>query len=211
MKYTARYRTDFWFIYRLIPRHIKRPECHNSKYFNKFPKPKKDEYYYDPTLDDPFLNQLASEILKKIGKKSDKYKAGYILKLVQMGYTYKHDSELFGVEDKHGYPVCTSYLHLGDCEDGAILGAGLSKLCGLDQTLIYVYGHMAYGVRVNGFGCKYEYNGKKYLWCETTDTMPIGFHQNNKKIYGIYEPSLPPKDYIDTYTYNDQFDKYPLR
>lgn len=91
-----------------------------------------NEYLYDSTIDDPFLNDIASQIIKKVGKKSDKYIAGYILKLVQMGYTYKHDIDIFGDSDRHCFPVCLSYLHEGDCEDGAIMGAGLSKLCGLD-------------------------------------------------------------------------------
>jgi hypothetical protein len=37
MKFTARYRKDFWFFYYGIPRHVKCPNCLISKYFNRFP------------------------------------------------------------------------------------------------------------------------------------------------------------------------------
>lgn len=210
MKITARYRKDFWFFYHFIPRHIERPQCQSSKYFDKFPLIDDTYWNYAMTLDDNFLNELASNINKKIGNKSDKYKAGYILKLVQSGYTYQSDYETFGQKDQRAFPLCTSYLHIGDCEDGAMLGAGLSQLLGLDTQVIFVYGHQAYGVRVNGFGCKFEHEGKNYLWCESTSIMPIGVHKNDLKIIGTYTPMVPQEDYIENHTRYDAYYRYPL-
>lgn len=210
MKQTARYRKDFWFFYHFIPRHIKCPDYKQSKYYDRFPIRSSQNYKYDATIDDPFMIELASEINKKIGNKSDKYKAGYILKLVQHGYTYQSDTKTYGSSDKNQFPVCTSLIHIGDCEDGAFLGAGLSTLCGLDQAIIYVYGHMAYGVQVNGFGWKFSHEGKKYLWCETTSVLPIGMHSNELKVLGTYTPTEPPEDFIYKCTEIDDFDKYPL-
>ena len=210
MKLTAKDRKDFWFFYYFIPRHVKRPTCELSKYYNRFPKKNNDTYKYQMTLDDPFMVELAENINKKIGNKSDKYKAGYILKLVQMGYTYRSDSKTYGVAEKYQFPVCTSYLHIGDCEDGQLLGVGLCKLCGLDQAIVHVEGHLAYGVRVNGFGCKFEHEGKKYLWCESTQITPPGVHVNEKKVINTYTPEVPPELYIYTDTVEDKFNKYPL-
>ena len=208
MKTTAKNRDDFWFFYRFIPRHIKRPDCKQSPYFDRFPRKDVVVCKYQMTLDDPYLIQLAQQINIKTRGKSAKYKAGYILKLVQMGYTYQKDRKTYGVDEKYQFPVCTSYLHIGDCEDGALLGVGLSKLCGLDAQLIRVHGHLAYGVRVNGFGCKFKHDGKKYIWCEQTSIMPIGVHFNNKKILGTFTPFSPPVDYIANHSTPDLFDKY---
>ena len=107
MKVTARYRKDFWFFYHFIPRHIKRPDCTSSKYFDRFPLTDSTYWVNAMTLDDSFLSELASNIDKKIGKKSDKYKAGYILKLVQSGYTYRSDTDTYGQVDYRAFPVCT--------------------------------------------------------------------------------------------------------
>lgn len=210
MNFTAKYRKDFWFIYHGIPRHIKRPVCQLSKYYDRFPQSDTNLIGYIPTIDDPFMIELAGNIMKKVGKRSQKYRAGYILKLVQMGYTYSLDRKTYGDRERYQFPVCTSFLHIGDCEDGAYLGAGLSKLCGIDQAIIHVYGHMAYGVNVDGFGCKFDHDGKKYLWCETTSPLPPGMHINDKIIFGTYSVEIPPEQFIKDHTYKDSFDKYPL-
>lgn len=211
MKQTARYRSDFWFFYHFIPRHVKRPQCQISQYYDKFPYADSEYWSCGMTLDDKFMIQLADELNKKIGNKSDKYKAGYILKLVQSGYTYQSDYKTYGKTDQRAFPVCTSLIHVGDCEDGAMLGAGLCQLMGIDTQVIFVTGHQAYGVRVNGFGCKFKHDGKTYLWCESTSILPMGICENKKQIIGTYTPKIPQEDYIQNHTRYDAFYRYPLK
>lgn len=91
-----------------------------------------------------------------------------------------------------------------------MLGAGLCALLGIDTQVIFVYGHQAYGVRVNGFGCKFKHDGKNYLWCESTSIMPMGVHLNDKQIIGTYTPEVPKEDYIEKHTKYDPFYRYPL-
>lgn len=210
LKRLAKYTHDFWFMCWLIPRHIKRPDCEQSKYYNRFPIKKGQYWNLSQAIDDPFLIELADNINKKIGNKSDGYKARYILKLVQFGYTYRRDVKTYGDAERWAFPVCTSLLHIGDCEDGQLLGAGLSKLCGLDVVMVSLYGHAMYAVKVNGFGMKVEHNGEKYLLCETTSILPIGISLTEAKILATYEVEEPPQDYIDKYTIYDEFSKYPL-
>jgi hypothetical protein len=42
------------------------------------------------------MKELAKNIMKKVGRHSKKYIAGYILKMVQMGCTYKLDKNTYG-------------------------------------------------------------------------------------------------------------------
>lgn len=203
---SPRFENKFVFVHHLIPRIVKMPELETSKYFDRFP------YYrssmYCPTIDDPIMKELANNITRICNGKSDRYKASYILSLVQQGYRYQSDTKTYGKSEKFAFPVCTMYLKKADCEDGAFLGASLSKLCGLDTVIIDVVGHIAYGVNVPGIGCKVEHNGKKYLWCESTFTLPIGFHINDKKMEGIYDVEIPPNEWLYTNTYQDGFSKY---
>ena len=173
---------------------------------------KKGAYWsYAPQIDDPFMHELANNILAKVGKKSNRYIAGYILQLVQYGYTYRSDKDTYGDTEKWAFPVCTSLLHIGDCEDGSLLGAGLSKLCGIDTVTVSLKGHAMYAVRVNGFGMKVEHNGKKYLLCETTSVLPLGLNVSSAQIYGQYDVIAPPSEYLTNYTIYDPFIKYPLK
>lgn len=210
MKYTAKNREDFWFFFYGIPRHIKRPNCEYSQYYNRFPKKNSSIYEYASTIDDPFMIELAQALKDKIGNRSDRYKANYILKMVQSGVTYRKDSITYGNSERYAFPVCTSYLHIGDCEDSALLGAGLSKKLGLDTVMVLVNGHLAYAVNVNGFGVKVPYMGKKYLWCESTSIFPAGIYLDKFEIKGIYQVMTPPESYRDDDTYFDLFNKYPL-
>lgn len=207
-KHIARHTTDFIFFYRCIPRKVKRPDCKMSKYYDRFPTKDGTQWEYAPVIDDPWMKELADNVMKKIGKKSDRYRANYILHLVQYAYTYEKDKETYGTSEKWAFPVCTGFLHVGDCEDGALLGAGLSKLCGLDTVMISMWGHALYGVNVKGFGKRVEYEGKQYVMCETTAPVPMGISTVSGRFLGAYEVLYPPIDYLTTHTYEDGFEQY---
>lgn len=199
---------EFVFWYHFLPRKIKCPDCTKSPYFNRFPRNDYSHWNYVPTPDDQFMKKLADNVMAKIGNRSDKYKAGYILKLTQFAYTYTSDIQQYGVNERWAFPVCLGYLRRGDCEDGAVFGCTLSILCGLDAVMVSRYGHALYGVNVNGFGMKVDHNGKKYIQCETTAVMPMGITLNSGKFLGCYEVKEHPSDYIDRMTFYDEFDKY---
>ena len=200
------------FIYHLVPRSLEMPSFTDSPYFNRYPD-KASKWTVDlwsmcPTIDDPWLKELAKEVEEQCKGKSDKYKAGYILKIAQCIYTYEKDQKIYGQADRWQFPVCTAYLRTGDCEDGSFIGAGLSHLCGLDTVVIYEEGHALYGVNVKGFGFKVKYGNKSYLKCETTSILPIGMVLSNKTVKGIYEVKAPRDKFIEDLTFIDQFDKY---
>lgn len=161
-------------------------------------------------VNDPWMQFLAKELDAKIGKRSDCYKAGYILKLVQYGYRYQKDSKTYGVTERWAFPVCTAYLHVGDCEDGALLGAGLSYLLGLDVIMIQKEGHALYGVACKGFGMKYGYNGKSYLLCETTGIYPLGISLNDRRYIAGHDIGIPSDDYLEKHTYVESFDNIKI-
>lgn len=211
LKNTAKNRRDkpVWFLLNMIPRKVEVPCMEGSQYYDRFPKKIiPDVYSYATTLDDASIRELASILEKKIGKRSDSFKARYILAFVQMAIMYQSDSKTYGSDERYAFPCCTMKMRVGDCEDMALLGATLSKMLGLDAIIIHMTGHLAYAVNVNGFGKKIEFDGKKYLWAEATGFFPLGMVVNDKEIDGCYYPRTPPTDYISTQTYLDPFEKY---
>lgn len=199
---------DFWFQYRFIPRRVKRPDLRKSQYYDRFPNKDGTQWTYAPTINDMFMLELVSDLERKIGKRSDSYKAGYILKMVQYGYRYHDDAKTYGTSEKWAFPVCTCAGHIGDCEDGALLGACLSKLMGLDVVMVSWTGHALYGVNCKGFGMRIEHEGKKYLLCETTSVLPKGITLASGSFKKAYDIKVPEADYIEKHTYEDAFSKY---
>ena len=198
-----------WFLLNLIPRRVEVPSSKASQYYDRFPKKIiPDVYSYATTLDDVTIRELAEALEKKIGNRSDSYKARYILAFVQMAIRYQSDLKTYRSDERYAFPCCTLEQRVGDCEDMALLGASLSKLLGIDAIIIHMTGHLAYAVNVNGFGKKIEFDGKKYIWAEATGFFPLGFVVNDKEIDGCYYPKTPPTDYIATQTYEDSFSKY---
>ena len=200
------------FSYRLIPRKLDMPDYIQSPYFNRYPMKNErwteDYWRFCATVHDPFMKAIASQILEKTKGKSDRYRAGYILKVAQCIYTYESDKDIYGQTDRWQFPICTAYIRTGDCEDGSFIGAGLSYLCGLDTVVIYRTGHALYGVNVKGFGMRIEHNGKRYLQCETTAILPLGITLSSGAFKKAYDIQIPPEDFISNYTFIDQFDKY---
>lgn len=208
IKSRAKNQTDIVFRYRFKKYRLMMPDVTESKYFDRFPKKDGTQWNYGPAIDDPFMQKLADDVMMIISKKSDRYKAGFILRLTQYLYTYQKDIQTYGDSERYAFPVCTAYLRVGDCEDGALFGASLSRICGLDTILIHNEGHLLYGVRVKGFGMKISHNGKNYLKCETTGILPIGLTLNDGKFLDAYDVEYPPEDYVKKHTYIDEFDKY---
>lgn len=202
------------FIFRFMPQKLPMPTFKQSSLMNMYPdksnKWTTDMWRMCPSINDEWMKELARLVNERCVGKSDKYKAKYILKIAQCIYSYEHDSKVYGKNDVWQFPVCTAYLRTGDCEDGALFGAGLSKLCGLDTIMIYQEKHALYGVAVSGFGMKVTHNDKHYLKCETTSILPLGITFSEGKVLGTYDVIPMTPEFYQDRTYHDSFDKYKL-
>lgn len=66
------------------------------------------------------------------------------------------------------YPIETLTDEKGDCKDKSILAAAMLNQMGYDVVLLKYQKHMAVGVKVNGQGTYFEYEGSRYYYAETT-------------------------------------------
>lgn len=193
-------------LYRFRTYRVECPALYGSPYFDRFPSSKR--YIYEGTLDDPVLAELAGCIMEATRGRSERWRAGFILALVQQNVTYRSDSDTYGVSERYAFPVCALYLRAGDCEDSAYLGCALSRLCGIQSAIVRVDGHVAYGCFVRSIGYTFVHCGMTYIWCESTSVLPMGWYLGNRDIMGTYDLLNPPSGYIENGTFVDSFAKY---
>ena len=100
---------------------------------------------------------------------------------------YTSDSVTTGHDEYPRYPIETLVDNGGDCEDTALLTAGILREMGYGVVLLGLPGHMAVGVKGGQgvTGTYYLYNGVKYYYLETTGNgWDIGevpdAHRNSK-------------------------------
>ena len=212
LKLTAHSKTgSFRFLYRGLYRTVPCPSYADSTYWNRFPNntsASTHDFTYHGTIDDPFVTALAESVKGKVEGKTDAYKAGYILALVQQNVTYRRDTKTFGKAEKYGFPICTAYLRGCDCEDSAYLGASLSHLIGLDVAMFRVPGHMTYGVYLGSHRGNVDYrNNVIYNW---GDNSTYGGEDGHFNIVGnYYKPGPASKEriyFVDAYWYHEMDD-----
>lgn len=128
---------------------------------------------------DYLIQSLAEFMHKETMYLSDEDKVGVVLSFVQQCIQYEYDDDYCKKAEYFKYPLETLYDMRGDCEDSSILFAAIVKAMGYDVVLceytdLKLYrdkGHMAVAVALeNCYGMYYEYGGKKYFYCETTNT-----------------------------------------
>ena len=96
--------------------------------------------------------------------------------LLDFVHSHIYDKSIEEKADYVRYPLETMVERNGDCEDLAILGAGLMKSIGLDVALVVFpregekAGHAGVGVNGNFSGHYFNVEGKKYFYAETTGT-----------------------------------------
>ena len=149
------------------------PDLTKSPYYGKnAPKNLNWQAYY-PTIDDPVLKQVASQLNYLASKKKmgDTQKANFILKFVQMNIKYTKDSDQYGKSEYWVLPINTLAKKAGDCEDSAFLCACLMYLCGLDVINVNMVGHLTCAVDVPAFGKKYTLNNTTFYRAETTSAF----------------------------------------
>lgn len=132
-------------------------------------KGKKRSYHYpNYLLEDQghaFIGHLAAKLKAKAYKLklTEWERVNYFVTFVQ-SFEYKTEEGEYP-----RYPVETVLDGGGDCEDTAILLAGLLDRTGVDCILLSPPRHMAVGVAIKGYSGKYyEHEGKRYYYIETT-------------------------------------------
>lgn len=89
---------------------------------------------------------------------------------------YAYDKDTKSAEDYPRYPIETLTDNCGDCEDSSILLAGILRELGYDVCLLFYPSHTAVGLvdKTGMYKQTIPYNGKKYVYIETTGSRRIG-------------------------------------
>lgn len=127
---------------------------------------------------DPLITNLANGLKEAAeGENYDEYQTvSYILSFVQ-SLPYTSDDVTTGYDEYPRYPTETLVDGGGDCEDTSFLFAGIMRELNYGVCLIELQGHLAVGVlgEESIAGVYYEWDGKRYYYCETTgDGFSIG-------------------------------------
>ena len=139
--------------------------------------------------DPPILEDLASRIAPPAGNPEEGYfrLMNVVFFVQQIPYALDNSTDSYfnvvlpphlrsGVEYPK-YPTEMLVDGKGDCEDAAILMAGLLDALGYDTVLLEYSDHMALGIRMDGFNPYYarytpkhfEYEGEHYYYVEGTN------------------------------------------
>jgi len=125
------------------------------------------------TSDEPVIIQIANEMKETSSSNNYNYydTVNFALSFVQ-SLKYSYDNESVGSNEYWRFPVETLVDELGDCEDTSVLFASLMEAMGYDAVLISLPGHIAVGISGGDDypGTYYNYDGKRYYYCETTNT-----------------------------------------
>jgi hypothetical protein len=158
-----------------------------SSYVNMATDPD-DELFISSVVQE--LNETASEY-----HLSEDEKLQLVIALVQ-SIAYTNDNGTIVADEYPCYPIETIFIRGGDCEDTSILLAALLDAMGYDVALLHLdeAQHMAVGIALPvAYGQYYEYNGKQYLYIETTkENWPIG--QISLNLAGTHAYVYPLRD-----------------
>lgn len=143
--------------------------------------------YANTPLADDVKDILYPQLRELLKDKSQKDQAEILLNLVQTGFVYEYDEEVWGY-DRAFFAEETLYYPYCDCEDRSILFSRLVRdILQLDVILVFYPGHLAAAVafKEDMAGDYIELNGKKYIITDPTyigapigKTMP---EMNNKE------------------------------
>lgn len=159
--------------------------------------------YAQTPLDVTTREKLYAQLTSLISGKNELEAANMLLNLVQTGFTYKYDDEVWGgdrvffAEESLAYPYC-------DCEDRSILFSHLMRdLLGLDVALVYSPGHLFTAVKFsdNVEGTHISIGEEKYVVCEPTCTngAPVGWISSESRNSDVEVIKLSKIDYDKNY------------
>ncbi|MEM2205334.1 MAG: hypothetical protein QXF20_04785 [Candidatus Hadarchaeales archaeon] len=155
------------------------------KWFRNRPRVRDYSEYVDNPADDQWISHLAGLLENAVKGWGDFEKLDFVLSFVQ-GWPYTSDDVTTGYDEYPRYPIETIVDGGGDCEDTSILFASLVKALGYEVVLLLLEEdrHMAVGVAISREMVErwnryypltyYEYNGKIYAYCETTEGWELG-------------------------------------
>lgn len=137
-------------------------------------------FYANTPMDERVARQLYPALREKLKGLSQTEAVNRLLNLVQTGFVYGYDSEIWGhdraffAEESLYYPYC-------DCEDRSILLTRLVRdLLGLRCILVYYPGHLASAVCFTEGGVAGDYielDGRRFVIADGTITgwgAPVG-------------------------------------
>lgn len=161
-----------WY-YHLRKYSIDIPPAHLSTYHLQVHDTDYKSLPYFGTIDDPVIAQIAEDFNDLFKFKSDKFKAHCLQAMIQQNVAYVSDNVRFGIDNCWCFPIRTLITKHGDCEDSALLYAGLAHLIGIDVVLVYFETHMLCAVFVSG---------DDYIPIELTGYIPLP--SSSKKLVG---------------------------
>ena len=136
------------------------------------------QIYAQTPISQGVKNQLYPELRRQLAGKTEAEAANLLLNLVQTGFSYGYDQEIWGCADRPFFAEETLYYPYSDCEDRAILYSHLIRdLLGLDVVLLHYPNHLATAVCFNEDvkGDYLLYDGKRYVVCDPTYIhAPVG-------------------------------------
>jgi chaperonin cofactor prefoldin len=163
--YSWSYMGKEWSIDLLVPRTT-------YDYFAGHERPATDNcaVYVTNTEDDAYMSSVAERFLALSREngftkaQEVNFAAGFVQSL-----PYMFDNVTTGYQEYARYPFETLVDGVGDCECKSILTAQLLVSMSYEVVLLSLPEHVAVGVYIpNGSGYSYEYEGKRYLYLETT-------------------------------------------
>jgi len=153
------------------------PEFLDS-YYSSIDRARLEDYsvYVFDLYDDDYIDLLIDRLMYDSGIEEDIDKINFAASFVQ-NLEYKKDSETNESFEYPRYPVETIFNGDGggDCEDMAILTAGILDRMGYDVALFRLTDHMAVGVNLDENISSYEHYTDNYYFLETTASHKLGF------------------------------------
>jgi len=147
-------------------------------YYSSIDRSRLEDYsvYVFDLYDDDYIDLLIDRLMYGSDIEDDIDKINFAASFVQ-NLKYKKDSEINGSFEYPRYPVETIFNGDGggDCEDMAILTAGILDRMGYDVALFRLTEHMAVGVNLDEDIPNYEYYIDNYYFLETTASHKLGF------------------------------------
>ena len=136
--------------------------------------------YANTPMDPGVAAELYPAIESAIEGMSEVEAVNRILNLVQTGFEYKRDDEVWG-GDRVFFPDEALFYSVNDCDDRSVLFSRLVRdILGLDAVLVFVPGHVLVGVEFKGDvkGGYVTVGNRKFTLCEPTciNGAPVGWN-----------------------------------
>ena len=136
--------------------------------------------YANAPTDPRVVEELYPQLDAMLDGMSELEAANRILNLVQTGFQYKRDDEVWD-GDRVFFPDEALFYSVNDCDDRSVLFSRLMRdVLGLDAVLVFVPGHVLVGIEFKGDvkGAYVMVGGRKFVLCEPTCTngAPVGWN-----------------------------------